>query len=324
MDRPTATGKGRVEAVLGKEQVSLKDLGELIASTENGMDYERIVTEKMEGMHLEVHGLKDEMQRSMACVGRSTDNVVCDLTPIVEFQGNVLIGVASTLDAVLTSLPVMRRQLNGLHLNVFADSLADIPAKTKISTANMSTEWKVERQGPFVETGLKEMLKLWEGRDVSGYGGGLKGIATAFYRQYFRSACRPATMIQSYSCRQGRNRGKDKNLKDLPEGILHNLIGVVLDSGGLEKAELDMTAEELKAAPTDFWRSLGENDNDREEQLRKLRDCRAGWKAHLRGCVGSALAEVRVSPCENDVLTPRKRRARSSLSVSATPTMNRY
>ncbi|VDP15680.1 unnamed protein product [Heligmosomoides polygyrus] len=113
-------------------------------------------------------------------------------------------------------------------------------------------------------------------------------------------------MIQSYSCRQGRNRGKDKNLKDLPEGILHNLIGVVLDSVGLEKAELDMTAEELKAAPTDFWRSLGENDNDREEQLRKLRDCRAGWKAHLRGCVGSALAEVRVSPCENDVLTPRK------------------
>lgn len=52
----------------------------------------------MEGMHLDVHGLKDEMQRSMACVGRSTDNVVCDLTPIVEFQGNVLIGVASTVN----------------------------------------------------------------------------------------------------------------------------------------------------------------------------------------------------------------------------------
>lgn len=58
--------------------------------------------------------------------------------------------IALKLDAVLTSLPVMRRQLNGLHLNVFADCLADIPAKTKISTANMSTEWKVERQGPFV------------------------------------------------------------------------------------------------------------------------------------------------------------------------------
>lgn len=55
MDRPTATGKGRVEAVLGKEQVSLKDLGELIASTENGMDYEvRCGGRKLKGVKVEL------------------------------------------------------------------------------------------------------------------------------------------------------------------------------------------------------------------------------------------------------------------------------
>ncbi|VDP56091.1 unnamed protein product [Heligmosomoides polygyrus] len=78
----------RAQNLMAHDQVPLQSLGQLIESTKYGTNYERLVSDTMKGMRLDVHGLK-QIQWSQSNLGTSSDSVVRDLVGIVTFQGDV-------------------------------------------------------------------------------------------------------------------------------------------------------------------------------------------------------------------------------------------
>ncbi|VDO52037.1 unnamed protein product, partial [Heligmosomoides polygyrus] len=97
-DSPTATMLSiRAQNLMAHDHVPLQSLGQLIGSTEYGTNYERLVTNTMKGMRLDVHGLK-QIQRSLSNLATSSDSVVRELVAIVRFQGDVIVGIASAVN----------------------------------------------------------------------------------------------------------------------------------------------------------------------------------------------------------------------------------
>ncbi|VDO50851.1 unnamed protein product, partial [Heligmosomoides polygyrus] len=97
-DSPTATMLSiRAQNLMAHDQVPLQSLGQLIGSTEYGTNYERLVSNTMKGMRLDVHGLK-QIQRSLSNLATSSDSVVRELVAIVRFQGDVIVGIASAVN----------------------------------------------------------------------------------------------------------------------------------------------------------------------------------------------------------------------------------
>ncbi|KHJ99075.1 hypothetical protein OESDEN_00952 [Oesophagostomum dentatum] len=82
----------------------------------------------------------------------------------------------------------------------------------------------------------------------------------------------------------------------------------LLDGFGLGHSELSMTADQLIARPTRYWKELGPIDAIRTIALEERRKARVEWGPQIRGALGKALADVRAYVMKQDRLVPPQKR----------------
>ncbi|VDO19324.1 unnamed protein product [Heligmosomoides polygyrus] len=180
------------------EVLSLRTLGEFIASTENDNEYQLLVGESMKGVRIDVHSMKKE-QLAITKLGTSSDAV---------------------LDHVLTLLPPMQRQLLAIRRKADAHSRPPLPDGFRIVASHLTKIWTI------VESALqsREFERLYgtvESRTTQ------YGSRSARQSHRFLQACEPADAIRVYSCHQSGNPGRNPHLKDLPEYIVEALIDLL-------------------------------------------------------------------------------------------------
>ncbi|VDO72139.1 unnamed protein product [Heligmosomoides polygyrus] len=302
----------RAQNLMAHDQFPLQSLGQLIGSTKYGTNYERLVSDTMKGMRLDVHGLK-QIQCSLSNLATSSDSVVRDLVGIVTFQCNVIVGIASALDHVLASLPVLlevrsrhchkrgrrcacrtRRASGSSRSNLLSRQLTcgSFSAHGNGTPPTMRASQGTRR--PFSDIASArhaarerdKAIQLPLGREcgqeqeTEGHSRGMP----------------PVSEIKQYSCRLAGNVSRNRRLKDIPEAVAVTPANFLLDMIGLGSPNLDKTVDELRAAQHPWWINLGCNDSQREHQFRHRQN------------LGDALAEVDQWPCVNGELVERKRR----------------
>ncbi|VDO73958.1 unnamed protein product [Heligmosomoides polygyrus] len=122
----------RAASLSKMDLVPLKELGQFIGSTENGTEYQQLVSESFKGARINVHSTK-EGQLAIARLGSSSDTVVRDLVEIVSDQAQ--------LDHVLTLLPPMQRQLLAVRRK------ADAHSRPPLSHCGITSDENLERRG---------------------------------------------------------------------------------------------------------------------------------------------------------------------------------
>ncbi|RCN43504.1 hypothetical protein ANCCAN_10512 [Ancylostoma caninum] len=84
----------------------------------------------------------------------------------------------------------------------------------------------------------------------------------------------------------------------------------MLQGLGLGQPELEMSAEDLKMRPTEFWYQLGPMDRVRGQSLQYRKACRMSWGPQIRVAISQALADVRQYRIVGGKLRPKPKRRR--------------
>ncbi|KAL6743086.1 hypothetical protein Aduo_016169 [Ancylostoma duodenale] len=91
---------------------------------------------------------------------------------------------------------------------------------------------------------------------------------------------------------------------------------------GLGQPELEMSAEDLKMRPAEFWYQLGATDRVRGQLLLYRKACRTRWGPQIRIAISRALADVLQYAVVGGKLRPKPKRRRVAFLEDETDNNN--
>ncbi|WKY05761.1 hypothetical protein Q1695_006175 [Nippostrongylus brasiliensis] len=143
-------------------------------------------------------------------------------------------------------------------------------------------------------------------------------VIVDFIRQYLVRATEPCFEIQRYTFRTTGRYKRNPSLQDLPEHIVCQIVGCILDAMRLGSREvMELEAEDLIASPTRYWETLGDNDEARKKAFEMRKKERSIWEPYCRSALARAMADIRQYVLMDNMLLPRPKHGGSTESVDS-------
>ncbi|EYC30077.1 hypothetical protein Y032_0005g2436 [Ancylostoma ceylanicum] len=263
--------------------------------------YTELFSNKLKEVRLDLIEAR-ALQVAASQLPSASDPLVSQLCALVQNQTNVIAGLSFVVDALLINQQELRQELHRAN-NRIVKPTERLPENARLHGSNLTRQWIVPALPPFKCVNLNDLLDKWKRSPRSREDDHLVHCID-FLRNYLIRACEPVERIQTYACRQTGKCGKHERLLDVPEEIVDILINCLLDGFGLGHPELSMTADQLIARPTRYWKELGPIDAIRTAALEERRKARVEWGPQIRGALGKALADVRAYVMKQDRLVP--------------------
>ncbi|WKX89628.1 hypothetical protein Q1695_008908 [Nippostrongylus brasiliensis] len=150
------------------------------------------------------------------------------------------------------------------------------------------------------------MLNSWRAPTRSALKSDEISLIVDFLRYYLVRATEPVFEIQNYTFRTTGRYKRKPSLKNLPESVVHKIIGCCLDGVGLGAPEIvKLQVDNLMVFPTRYWVELGNSDEERKKVLEEKKRCRSIWEPYCRMALSRAMADVRQYVLKEDQLFPR-------------------
>ncbi|KAK6730175.1 hypothetical protein RB195_006937 [Necator americanus] len=305
LDVHSASMKEQAYALLQNEDLSLITLGEVVANHDCSSEYQELFSNKLKEVRLDLIEAR-ALQLASSQLPSSSDPLVSQLSAIVQNQSNLITGLSFVINALLINQQELRQELHRANNRIIKPA-ERLPENARLHGSNLTRQWIVPALPPFKRVNLNDLLDKWKRSPRSREDDHLVHCID-FLRNYLIRACEPVERIQTYACRQTGKCGKHERLLDVPEEIVDILINCLLDGFGLGHPELSMTADQLIARPTRYWKELGPIDAIRTVALEERRKARVEWGPQIRASLGKALADVRAYVMKQDRLVPPQKR----------------
>ncbi|VDP27118.1 unnamed protein product [Heligmosomoides polygyrus] len=249
--------------------------------------------------------------QTLSSVQQSSDLIVRQLTNVIANQSNMIVGLTVALnpkpkflvgqvDSCMVRLTQLQKQLAEAVSSVVKKSPeAKLPEGTCLGFENLTQLWRIPQlavlwpdlsNAIFKSVDLNKKMEKWI-RAKRGKPNDHVTECTDFFRVYLKEACEPPTLVKRYAVRISDSCAKRPDLRDFPEELVEQLIGVCLDRLRLGMRELScpVSVTALMRNPTPFWLSLGDTDEEREAKFEEQKKAKAGWTVHVRGALQRAL-----------------------------------
>ncbi|VDP03498.1 unnamed protein product [Heligmosomoides polygyrus] len=248
-----------------KDKLPIGKLGLAICQHDILADYHTFISCKMGDVRPVVEEGK-RIAQTLSSVQQPADLIVRQLMNVVLDQSNMIIGLTAAVDSCIVRLTQLQKQLAEAVSSVVKKSPeAKLPEETCLAFENLTQLWRIP-----------QLAVLWP------------DLSNARFK-----ACEPPTFVKRYAVRISDSCAKRPELRDFPEELVEQLIGVCLDGLRLGMRELScpvsVTALRRNPTPYMFWLSLGDTDEEREAEFEERKKARARWTVHVRGALQRAL-----------------------------------
>ncbi|VDP08741.1 unnamed protein product [Heligmosomoides polygyrus] len=262
--------------------------------------YEKaFITGKMRECSISLNSAK-AIQDTCSQIPLSSDSIVRSLTEVVAAQSDALVGVVTTLNALLEFARANQRSIAKAEAVAVKNSSHTLPEQFFLHGRHLKQNWDIKSDPPFKR----------QDHSIQ---------ATDFFRHYLVKACDPVEEIQKYTYRRTDRYPKAPQLKNLPDAVIEALVGCCLDGIGLGANELvESSVEDLIRNPTRYWETLGNDNSSRSRAFQERKEFRAIWGPCFRDALTKAMADVRqYVPRDGRLVPPPKTRKTSTPAATA-------
>ncbi|VDO29271.1 unnamed protein product [Heligmosomoides polygyrus] len=294
-----------------KDKLPLGKLGLAICQHDILADYHTFISCKMGDVRPDVEEGK-RIAQTLSSVQQPSDLALRQLMNVVSDQSNMIVGLTAAVDSCMVRLTQLQKQLAEAVSSVVKKTPeAKLPEETCLAFENLTQLWRIPQlavlwpdlsNAHFKSVDLNKKMQKWI-RTKRGKPHDHVTACTDFFRVYLKEACEPPTLVKLYAVRISDSCAKRPELRDFPEELVEQLIGVCLDGLRLGMRELScpVSVIALRRNPTplsfkfgiEVLAFAGDTDEEREAEFEERKKARARWTVHVRGALQRALNDIR-------------------------------
>ncbi|VDO88854.1 unnamed protein product [Heligmosomoides polygyrus] len=248
--------------LMTKDKLPLGKLGLAICQHDILADYHTFISCKMGDVRPDVEEGK-RIAQTLSSVQQPSDLALRQLMNVVSDQSNMIVGLTAAVDSCMVRLTQLQKQLAEAVSSVVKKTPeAKLPEETCLAFENLTQLWRIPQlavlwpdlsNAHFKSVDLNKKMQKWI-RTKRGKPHDHVTACTDFFRVYLKEACEPPTLVKRYAVRISDSCAKHPELRDFPEELVEQLIGVCLDGHRLGMRELScpVSVTALRRNPTPY------------------------------------------------------------------------